>query len=75
MPNNISWDINLEAFFTGTWIVETTEGARRTGKITKVNFKEVTIAGRVVQCPDTIEMNEDASDFIQWNLIQSIQRA
>ncbi len=70
----IRWTINLEDLKLGEHVIETKEGVHRTGKITDVVFQEITIYGQQVRFPSQVIMNNDQSDFIQWELIKSISR-
>jgi len=70
----IRWTINLEDLKHGTHVVETKEGARREGKITEVTFTTQLLYGQEVRTPATLIINNDQSDFIQWELIKSISR-
>lgn len=66
--------INLDTLAHGQHTVETLDGAVRTGKITKVNYKPITIDGKEFKLPESIELNADASDWISWGSIKSITR-
>lgn len=70
----IRWTINLDDLKNGAHIVETTEGVRRSGKITDVVYKETTIYDQQVRFPSQLIMNNDQSDFIQWELVKSISK-
>lgn len=74
MNDQITWNVNLEALSIGQHEVETHEGAITRGRITKVNFRETQLPGKLVKSPVSIELNNDASDFISWDLIKSIKR-
>lgn len=68
----ITWHVNLDNLKVGRHRVETHEGSIRSGKITKVNWRETVVLGKVVKTPTSIEMG-DASDFIEWATIRSIE--
>lgn len=66
--------INLDSIMQGEHVIETKDGSRRTGKITKINWGKVKINDREHKFPLSVEMNNDAGDYIDWSGVQSIQR-
>lgn len=70
----IRWTINLDDLKNGQHVVETKEGVRRVGKITDIEFQEVSIYDQKVRIPSKLIINNDQSDFIQWELVKSINR-
>lgn len=55
--------------------IETREGAFQTGKVSKVNYHEMTVLGQKVQIPTTIEFHNDPSEFAKVDLIVNIAKA
>lgn len=67
--------INLDSIMQGEHVIETKDGSRRTGKITKINWVVVAVNDKEHKFPLSVEMNNDAGDFITWSGVQSIKRA
>lgn len=70
----ITWTIDLTALLQGEHRIETHEGSVRSGKITKVNYHETQLPGKVVKIPKTIELGGDAGDYVTWETIKEIKR-
>ena len=66
--------INLDSLMSGEHTIETKDGSKRTGKVTKINWLKIKINDKEHKFPSTVEMNNDASDYIDWAGIHSITR-
>jgi hypothetical protein len=53
-------------------VCETHEGAHIRGRLTKVITKTTRINGRPIETIERMEFNHDASEFIDWPLVESI---
>ncbi len=67
--------IDLHLLTQGEQIVETYQGATRRGRITKINYKELHVNSRTYEYPISLEMNNEASDWISWDQISNIRSA
>lgn len=73
MPMPIRWIIDLSPLLSGRHTIETNTGTIRDGRITKVNMRTKLINGRTVSEPESIELNDESSDFIPWEHVTSIK--
>lgn len=70
----MKWNLDLRSLLNGVHLVETAEGAVRTGQITNIEWRTKTINARIVQEPVYLELNGDASDLVEWALIIRVER-
>lgn len=70
----MNWNLNLDSLLVGQHEVHTSEGARRSGRITRINWRSKEIDGRTVAEPISLELNNDANDFVTWDSITKIDR-
>ncbi len=72
----MTWTINFDEFHlsNGKHRVETIHGAVRTGKVTKINWREIFINRKTVMIPVSLEIDNDNLDFITFDMIKRIDR-
>lgn len=66
---------NLAPLLGTQVVVETTEGSRLVGKLTKIHYSTNRIMGKDVRVPFRVELNNDPSEFMDWPLIKEILKA
>lgn len=71
--NSILWNINLIGLMNSFVEIETLDGFICSGKITKINYRQFDLIGRIVSTPTTVELNNDAADYVDWSSIKSIR--
>lgn len=71
--SNILWNINLVGLRNSQVEIETLDGFIRRGKVTKINYRQFDLVGRMVSYPTTVELNDDSADFLEWASIKSIR--
>jgi hypothetical protein len=62
----------LAAMIGSSIRIETWEGTFRTGKLTGLRSKDLTIDGAVYQKASDLVMNGDDSDPVPWDAVRSI---
>lgn len=68
------WDIELhERLLNAKVVITTGEGGRREGVITSINYREVSIAGAVIEVPTGLVLDGEDIDIISIHTIENVE--
>lgn len=66
-PNQWHWIINLNPWIGRRCQIETVDGCYRSGTITGVQLNVLSVDGRTVFLPISVELNGDATDRMEFH--------